>query len=75
MRNSKYLDLGFSPFCEYLFIFGQIQKYLVYCYLVSRYLINRNVWIFLKYLVYSDSHLNVETRGKVKFIAVTYLAL
>jgi len=34
MRNYKQFDLSFSPFCKYLFMFGQIQKYLVYHYSV-----------------------------------------
>jgi hypothetical protein len=33
VRNYENFDLSFSPFCKYLFTFGQIQKYFVFRYL------------------------------------------
>ncbi len=42
MRNYEQFILGFSPFCEYLFLLGQLQKYSVYHYSVLRYSIIGN---------------------------------
>jgi hypothetical protein len=62
----------FHPF-EYLFIFGQIQKDLVYHYSVLRYLINRNVLlVYFEYSVYLDSHLNAKTEGEIKLITLVW---
>jgi hypothetical protein len=50
-------------------MFGQIQKYLIYHYLVLSYLINNKC--FFEYSEYLVSQSNVKTEGKIKFIAVT----
>jgi hypothetical protein len=40
MKNYEYFNLSFTPYHEYLFIFGQIQNHFVYRYSDSTCLIN-----------------------------------
>jgi hypothetical protein len=77
-KLQEIMNCSFSVFhpLEYLFIFGQIQKYLVYHYSVLRYFININVLsVSFEYLVYLDTHSNAKTEGKIKLITATELPM
>jgi hypothetical protein len=77
-KLQEIMNSSFSVFhhLEYLFIFGQNQKYLVYHYSVLRYLINRNVLsVSFEYLVYLNTNSNAKTEGKIKLITATELPM
>jgi len=73
LKDKEKFNLGFSPFCKYLFLFGQIKKFMVFQFLDMDLACSTNKkWVSLEYLVNSVV-LMTDNKGKIKFLAVTWL--